>query len=133
MIAGEDHGGAFQIKFPEQRPNEAREQRQHSPRLGAVLRVTDLVGDEVFVKREAIRTGDVGQDCAGFFRRAQVNFLAALNQSFVQQLVRKIVKDRGARSQPSALILARGREGAHLVDTANGDEASQFILFVHEQ
>src|SRR5260370_33781453 len=107
MIAGKDNGRALQIKFPEQATNEAREDWQHSSRCVAILRVADLVGDEVFVKREAIRTGDTGQHFAGFFRCAQINTLAALYQPRDQQLVREIVKDCRAGSQVFDLIEAQ--------------------------
>ena len=36
-------------------------------------------------------------------------------------------------AQPPPRVLARRGEGVHLVDISNGDEASQFIVFVHQQ
>jgi len=41
--------------------------------------------------------------------------------------------DRRPDAQPASLVLARARKGAHLVDIANGDQASQFIFFVNQQ
>ena len=69
--------------------------------------MADLVGDEVFVKRESIRTGDAGQHFAGFFRRAQINTLVALYQPLDQQLVREIVEDCRAGSQVFDLVEAQ--------------------------
>src|SRR5689334_8268427 len=60
-----------------------------------ILRVSNLVGNEVFVKREPVIPGDARQHFACFFGRSWINLFATLDQ----QRVGEIVKDGTAGSQ----------------------------------
>ena len=87
VVAGENNGRAFQIKSRQHRADEAGKQGKNFARCFAILRVANLVGDEVFVERELIRGDNTGQHFAGFFRSTRINFLAALNQQSVREVM----------------------------------------------
>ena len=49
--------------------------------------MTDLVGDEVFIKREFILGDDVRQYFSGLFRSPRLNRFAALNQHGIRKVL----------------------------------------------
>ena len=89
VVAGHDDGCMVQIKFGQERTNQFREHRNHLLRRFVILRVADLVGDEVFIKREAVTRDNSGQDRGRLFRTPQADGLA----TFTQQSISEIVKD----------------------------------------
>ena len=73
----------FKVKVREHRTNEARKVRKNYARGFHVLSVPDLIRDEVFVKREAMCSGNSSQNLASLFRRSGFDIFASLNQETI--------------------------------------------------
>src|SRR5438309_2057414 len=79
--------------------------------------MSDLVGDEVFIKREFVLGDSVRQYFAGFFRSPQVNRFAERNQDGI----RKVLIDRATRNQIRYSV--KGQAGSFDCGSRGGNPA----------
>ena len=87
VIAGE-YNGARRKPIPDNTPlTNGGEVCEDQPRGLHVLRMTNLIRDEILVERKAVFAGDARQHGRSFFGRAQTHLFAPLDERRVSEVV----------------------------------------------